>query len=80
MGKFTDWTDSLVGTLIIGTGGSGSSDAAVLFLLLENFRAWPKLPLRRRRLEKDFLRPMAGSSLCSTGVCGCEAADDAGEV
>ena len=62
---------SLDETLIVGTGGGGgTSGAGDLVLPLENFSACPKLPLLRRRFEKDFFLEIAGSSVCSYDVTG----------
>lgn len=72
VGRLKDCTDSLVGTLTMGTGGSGASGPGDWFLPLENFRAWPRLPLLRRRLANDIFRSTAGSPACPTGVSGRE--------
>jgi len=80
VGYLEDCMDSLVGALTTGNGGSGASGIGDSPLLLENLRAWPKLPLLRRRLAKDnFLfkdRPPA----CSIGVCGRETGDGTVDV
>lgn len=72
MGRLKDCTDSLVGTLTMGTGGSGASGPGDWFLLLENFRAWPRLPLLRRKFANDIFRSTAGSPAGPTGVSGRE--------
>lgn len=68
VGKWVASIDSLAGKLMVGIGGSGASGAGDLDLLLPNFSAWPKLPLRLRRLEKDFFRFMLGGSISSVDM------------